>query len=142
MIRPGNFLESKRICLPLDMSNQLKVKSMQLEAKRMKLEASEHLIGKYINQVLWSDVNPIGKIVAIKSKTKIVLARVNAVKNNVEMVYEPGGFSAHCVNNWQQSWEFEVDENDLFEVSYSWSNFKKSFYRVDRSPDKFHDYNF
>jgi hypothetical protein len=135
MIRPGNFLESKRICLPLDMSNQLKVKSM-------KLEASEHLIGKYVNQVLWSDVNPIGKIVAIKSKTKLVLARVEAIANVTKMQFEPGGFSAHCSNNNAQKWLYAVDENDLFEVSYSWTNFKKSFYRVENAPYKFYDFNF
>ena len=38
--------------------------------KNNKLEANNELIGKYVNQVLWSDVDPVGKIVGIKGKTR------------------------------------------------------------------------
>jgi len=46
--------------------------------KKEKFIVSESLIGKYINQYLWSDVNPVGKIVGVKGKTKVIIQPVVA----------------------------------------------------------------
>ena len=99
------------------------------------------LIGKYINKVLWSDVEPIGKIVALKGKYKVIVQKVEATENKTKMEFERGGFSFHCPNNHQQRYDFfETDE--FIELSISESNMKKSFLRIGDSPRKFYDYNF
>ena len=36
-----------------------------IRTTKEKFQVTEELIGKYINQVLWSDINPVGKIVGI-----------------------------------------------------------------------------
>ena len=110
--------------------------------KRERLVATPDLIGKYINEVLWSDVNPVGQIVDIKGKTTLIVARVTADHNKTKMEYIPGGFAGHCTNMYDQDWEFTLHENDLFEVNYSRTNFKKRFYAIYDYPRKFYDYNF
>jgi hypothetical protein len=103
--------------------------------------AEPSLIGKYINEYLWSDVNPVGKIIGVKGKSTLILARVGYTRDEtVKMEFIPGGFSAHCVNNHSQKWIYSVDEKDTFTVRLS-----KSFLRRNRIEDKpyhFYDFNF
>ncbi len=106
-----------------------------------KLELTPELIGKYINQVLWSDVDPIGKIVGIKGKSKVLIQPVVAGENKAKMEFVPGGFSAVCINQYNQSYEF-TEVGEVFEASLSNSSMKKNFWRISDSPRKFYDYNF
>lgn len=101
--------------------------------------ATEDMIGKYINEVLYSDVNPIGKIVGIKSKTILYVQPIVAVENKTKMNFIPGGFSAHCTNNYSQEWIFE-EQGDVIEVKMTVG--KYDYKRISDSPRKFYDYNF
>ena len=109
--------------------------------KNEKLVLSEEMVGTYINRVLWSDVMPLGRIVSIKSKTKVLVQRVKAGENKVKMEFVPGGFAGHCVNNYRQDYDF-YDEGQPFELSLSRSSMKRSFLQFANCPMKHHDYNF
>jgi hypothetical protein len=105
------------------------------------METNKDLIGKYINTYLWTDVNPLGKIVGIKGKTGVVLARVHCERDeSVQMNFIPGGFSAHCTNNYSQKWIYTVDENDTFTVRLGKGFLKRN--RIQDAPYHFYDYNF
>ena len=99
------------------------------------------LIGKYINTYRWSEVNPLGKIIGIKGKSTLILARVNYKRDeSVQMDFIPGGFSAHCTNNHAQKWIYSVDESDTFTVRLSKSFLRRN--RIAEAPYHFYDFNF
>jgi hypothetical protein len=106
-----------------------------------KFKVSEELIGKYINRSLWSDVNPVGKIIAIKSKTKVIIQPVEAGENLVKMEYIPGGFAGHCVNQREQKYEFS-EFGEPFEASLSNTSMRQQFWYISEAPRKYYDYNF
>ena len=106
-----------------------------------KFQVTPELIGKYINQVLWSDVNPIGKIVGVKGKTKVLIQPVEAGPNKAKMEYIPGGFAGHCVNQYDQQYDFS-EVGEVFEASLSNSSMKRNFWRIGDNPRKFYDFNF
>lgn len=107
----------------------------------MKLVVNEELIGKYINRVLWSDVDPVGRIVGIKGKTKVIIQTINASKNKTKMQFVAGGFAGHCVNQSAQDYDF-ILEDYTFEASLSNTSLKKRFWSIDDRPRKWYDYNF
>ena len=109
--------------------------------KNEKFIVTEELVGKYLNQVLWSDVNPIGKIVDIKGKTKVIVQPVKAGPNKAKMEFIPGGFSAHCTNMYDQHYDF-IERGEMFEISLSNSSMKRSFLGISDYPSKHYDYNF
>ena len=103
--------------------------------------ATPSLIGKYINRYLWSDVIPVGKIIGIKGKSTLIMARVNYTRDeSVKMNFIPGGFSAHCTNNYAQEWIYTVDETDTFTVRLS--NLFLRQCKIDEKPIHFYDFNF
>jgi hypothetical protein len=105
------------------------------------ISTNPEMVGKYINTYLWSDVNPLGKIMGIKGKTQLILARVHATRDeSVKMEFIPGGFSAHCTNNHSQKWIYSVDEADTFTVRISKSFLQRN--RIEDSPYHFYDFNF
>jgi hypothetical protein len=106
-----------------------------------KLEVNNELIGKYINRVLWSDVDPVGKIIGIKGKTKIIIQPIQAGKNKVKMEYIVGGFAGHCYNQGDQEYDFNEYGNP-FETSLSSSSLKCNSWSIDERPRKYYDYNF
>ena len=106
-----------------------------------KLEVTPELIGKYINQVLWSDVNPVGRIIAVKSKTKVVIQPVKAGQNKTKMEYIPGGFAGHCYNQHDQEYDF-AEQGEVFEASLSNSSMRGNRWSIDERPRKFYDFNF
>jgi hypothetical protein len=109
--------------------------------KNAKLELTNELIGKYINRVLYSDVDPVGKIVGIKGKTKVLIQPISASENKTKMDFIPGGFSAHCTNMYDQSYEF-YEDGEVFEATLSKTAMKKRFWSISQNPRKFYDYNF
>ena len=109
--------------------------------KNAKLELTNELIGKYINRVLYSDVDPVGKIVGIKGKTKILIQPVFASENKADMNFIPGGFAGHCTNMYDQHYEF-YEDGEVFEATLSKTAMKKRFWSINEHPRKFYDYNF
>lgn len=102
---------------------------------------TENLIGKYLNRYLYSDVQPIGKIIGLKknTKSKVIVQRVEASENKTQMEFVSGGFSAICTNQWAQEYDFSETE-EVFEVRLS-NGYLKNV-RVEDIPVKFYDYNF
>lgn len=109
--------------------------------KNEKFIVTEELVGKYLNQVLWSDVNPIGKIVDIKGKTKVIVQPVKAGPNKAKMEYVVGGFAGHCTNMYDQHYDF-FEEGNTYEMSLSNASMKRRFIRVHDAPCKHYDFNF
>ena len=105
------------------------------------MENNKELIGKFVTRVLWTDADIVGEIVGTFGKTGILIKRMKATKNSAKMEFIAGGFSAHCVNNWNQDWEFEYSENtDLIKLRLG-KSFKKRF-TITEKPYNFYDYNF
>lgn len=100
---------------------------------------TSELIGKYINRYGYSDINPIGKIVGIKSKTIVLVQRIEASENKTKMNFEVGGFSAICTNNWNQEYDF-TELNEVIEVRISNAFLRNA--RIEETPVKHYDYNF
>lgn len=104
-------------------------------------EGVQGLEGKYINRHLWSDSNPVGKIIATRGKNFVTIQPVEAGKNKVKMEFEVGGFSAHCLNNNQQSYDF-FEVGEPYEVRLSKSALANNFWSIEEAPYKHYDYNF
>ena len=109
--------------------------------KKEKFVVTQELIGKYLNQYLWSDVNPIGKIVGIKGKTKVLVQPVVAGPNKAKMEFIPGGFSAHCTNMYDQHYDF-TEQGEVFEMSLSNFKMKRTHLGIADHPHKHYDFNF
>jgi hypothetical protein len=105
---------------------------------KARFSTSEDLIGKYINRHGYSDIDPIGKIVGIKSKTIVYVQPMVAGDNLTKMEWISGGFVGHCVNQNEQRYEF-TEEGNVFEMRLSAGD--KS-HRISDRPMKYYDYNF
>ena len=115
------------------------IKISPIKKQRQGFEAQPEMVGKYINEYLYSDVNPVGRIVGIKSKTILYVQPVVATRNKTEMEMIPGGFSYHCTNNRAQEWEYE-EQGDIIEVKMTTGRY--DWKRIVDAPRKFYDYNF
>ena len=109
--------------------------------RTQKLDINESLIGKYINMCLFTDARPVGKIVGIKGKTKVLIQPVIAGENKTKMKMIPGGFSAHTVNNRSQEYDYK-EVGEVYEQRLSAYMLKRMFWRIHDAPYKFHDYNY
>ena len=109
--------------------------------KKEKFVVTQELVGKYINQYLWSDVNPIGKIVGIKGKTKVVVQPVVAGPNKAKMEFIPGGFAGHCTNMYDQHYDF-TEQGKVFEMTLSNFKMKRTHLGIADHPHKHYDFNF
>ena len=103
------------------------------------MKQTADLIGKYLNRYGYSDVNPIGKIIAVSGKQTVTVQRVEAGENLRKMEFVPGGFSAVCLNTWNQEYNYTETE-ETFNVRLSKCYLKTV--RVDDQPYKYYDYNF
>ncbi len=112
-----------------------------MKKESTRLTATSELIGKYINRRLWTDVVPEGMVVGIKGKTTLILAHVHVERNeDIKMNFIPGGFSAHCTNNYAQEWIFTVDKSNLREFKFTKGNMHRC--SIEDSPRYFYDFNF
>ena len=103
------------------------------------MENLAELIGKYVNESGYSDIYPIGKIIATKGKTTLIIKRVIATEQTQEMKFISGGFAGICTNQDNQKWNFEeIDEKIEMRVS---KQFNRRYFLADE-PKKFYDYNF
>jgi hypothetical protein len=105
---------------------------------RKTFTVTEDMVGKYINQHLYTDVIPVGKIVGIKSKTVVLLQPITATKNKTKMEFVVGGFAGHCVNQYAQDWDFEeYGEVKEFKIAAN-----DRYNRISDAPIHYYDYNF
>ncbi len=97
------------------------------------------MVGKFVNRYLYTDIQPVGQIVAIKGKGTLVIRKVVASSNKTKMDYVVGGFSAICTNQGEQEYDFEILDETI-EMRYSKQFLKQ--YGIDSKPRKYYDYNF
>jgi len=103
------------------------------------LQVSAELIGKFVNRYLYTDIQQVGKIVGIKGKTTIIIELYEASENKTKMEFIPGGFAGHCINNWNQDYDF-TPTGEIIEKRIG-KRFYKS-YGIDQELHKHYDYNF
>lgn len=107
--------------------------------KYSEFKFDDSLIGKYINYYGYSDIEPIGKIIALKGKSSVVVKLVEAGENKTKMEFIPGGFAGHCINQFAQSYDYtEKEETKVMRISKKF--FK--YYGIADAPHKYYDYNF
>lgn len=99
------------------------------------------LEGKYINRRLYSDVDPVGKIIATRGNNFVTIQPVYAGENKEKMEFVAGGFSAICINDHRQSYDF-YEHGDPYEIRLSKAMLKRMFYAIQDAPSKYYDYNF
>lgn len=99
------------------------------------------LIGLYINRSLFSDVDPIGKIVSTRGTNFVTIQPVEATENKTKMEFVKGGFSFICLNQYSQKYDF-YEYGEPYEVRLSKSMLKRNFWVIQSFPRKFYDYNF
>ena len=107
--------------------------------KKASFQTTPDMIGKYINRILYTDREPLGKIVGIKSKTILYVQRVSASENKTKMNFHIGGFSAHCDNNWAQEYDY-IEEDEIIEIRMTLG--RNGGMRICDRPMKYYDYNF
>lgn len=116
-----------------------------ITTKREIMQVDASMIGKYINQYLWSDVNPVGKVIGIQGKTTLICIKVTASENLTpmsELGFEAGGFVGTYHNQRAQRYEFAEHSDEVFKLRYGKSLRRKQFMSLADSPSKFYDYNF
>lgn len=102
-------------------------------------QLSPDLIGKFLNRYGYSDINPVGKIVALVGKQSVKVELYAATEQITKLEFQVGGFSAHCVNQGAQQWNIE-SRNEFVTIRMS-AVFLRSV-RVEDEPVKYYDYNF
>ena len=104
-------------------------------------EGAQGLEGMYINQHLWSDSNPVGKIIATRGKNFVTIQPVEAGENKTKMEFVPGGFSAICLNDSKQQYDF-FEVGEPYEVRLSKSQMANNYWHIEEAPYKHYDFNF
>jgi hypothetical protein len=100
---------------------------------------NKELIGKFVSRKGYTDLYIVGQVVGVYGKTGIVIQEMKAVRNTVKMNYVAGGFSAVCLNNSDQRWEFETLESTIKD------RVSKAFFKIfliSDEPRHHYDYNF
>jgi hypothetical protein len=97
------------------------------------------LIGKFVSRKGYTDLYIVGQVIGVYGKTGIIIQEMKAVRNTVKMNYVAGGFSAICLNNSDQRWEFETLESTIKD------RVSKAFFKIfviSDEPRHHYDYNF
>ena len=106
-----------------------------------KFQVTPELIGKYINQSMYTDVNPIGKVIGIKGKTGVIIQPVEASENKTKMKWASGGFAGNCYNQDEQEYDF-YEVREPFEMKLSNTKLKSLRWGFADRPIKYYDFNF
>lgn len=114
---------------------------MKTRINKNNYEGVQGLEGKYINQHLWSDSNPVGKIISTRGKNFVTIQPVEASENKTKMEFVVGGFSAICLNDSKQQYDF-VEVGEPFEVRLSKAQLANKYWAIEDAPFKHYDYNF
>jgi hypothetical protein len=103
------------------------------------LKVSAEMIGKFVNRYLYTDIQQVGQIVGTKGKTTIIIELYEASENKSKMEFIPGGFSAICLNNHSQDYDFTAT-GKMIEMRIGKAFYKQ--YEIEQKPYKHYDYNF
>jgi len=100
---------------------------------------SQELIGKFVNRYLYTDIQHVGKIVGLKGKTILLVELYEKSENKTKMEFVTGGFSAICLNQWEQEYDFQPT-GQIIEKRFSKEFLKQN--RIEDKPVEFYDFNF
>lgn len=120
--------------------NKLKTEQMETINSRNYIGV-QGLEGRFINRRLWSDTNPVGKIISTRGKNFVTIQPIEAGKNKTKMSFEIGGFSAICTNQYEQSYDF-TESGEPYEIRLSKSMLSNKYYHIESAPKNYYDYNF
>ena len=100
----------------------------------------------YANHYGWSDVNPFEVVKTVSDKTLEVRAMEAKLHPDWKPEFVPGGFSAHCTNNFEQEWDIKSNENNpIIRIRLGKKGWKDAHGRrfgLSDAPRKHYDYNF
>lgn len=99
-------------------------------------------IRSYCNEAGYSDWHPY-EVVRVVSANCVEVRRMDTKQIVFPKQFEVGGFSAICVDNWNQEYEYTSNENNaimkLRKGKKGWGNGK---FHMSDAPFKHYDYNF
>jgi len=107
-----------------------------------KKESIDKLIGTFINRCGYTDISPVGQVIAASGRTlhlRRVITTTEWPINKTELKWEKGGFGSICVNQYEQKWGYEITD-DVIEMRVSKQAVKTLF--ASDEPIRFYDYNF
>ena len=124
------------------------VETMHTIQRRLKsfLDGYHHTtkIRKYANLVLWSDIEPY-EVVRIISDKCVEIRPMQTKQIVFPKQFFVGGFSAHCADNYNQSYEYSSNETAptmrIRKGKKGWKSGSLKF-RMQDAPVKHYDYNF
>ena len=100
---------------------------------------------RFANRCGYSDVYPY-EIVRIVSDKTIEVRAMDVSENKTKMDFDIGGFSAHCSNQSEQSYDYSSNEEaHVFRIrlgKQGWKCKNGNRFSIDAEPFKYHDYNF
>lgn len=102
-------------------------------------QSIDSLIGTFLNRIGYSDVDPIGQVIGVKGKKTLIVREVLATEQKTKLEWVAGGFSAICLNQGNQSWDFEITDN-IIEIKVTKAATRQI--RSNERPVKYYDYNF
>jgi hypothetical protein len=104
------------------------------------------MVGKFLNQKGWTDVEPY-EIVKVVSAKQVIVRPMDAVLDpSWQREVSPGGFAGHVMNNHEQKWNITSNptapERRVRLGKKGWKDAYGNYYSLSDSPRKFYDYNF
>jgi hypothetical protein len=100
---------------------------------------SQELVGKFVNRYLYTDIQHVGKIVSLKGKTILLVELYEKSENKTKMEFVTGGFSAICLNDSEQKYDFSPT-GEVVEIRFSKQFLKQN--RIEDKPREYYDFNF
>ena len=106
----------------------------------------ENMVGKFMNQRGWTDVERYEIVKAVSDKTVVIRAMKAELDKNWMPEVSIGGFLGRVENNSEQRWVITSDtQAPEFRVRLGkkgWKDAHGNLYTLSDSPRKFYDYNF
>jgi hypothetical protein len=101
----------------------------------------------YANQLGYSDITPFEVVRIVSDKCLEIRALKTVLLNNKDLVFDVGGFSAHCSNQDIQEWSYEpCKDSPVHKIRKSnrgvWKNKWGDTYAVGDKPRRRYDFNF
>ena len=115
------------------------------EIAKKQLSVRDLKVGDGVTVHYWSDANAY--TIIKRTAKSLTLQRDKATLSpDFKPEFIPGGFCAHCTNQYEQSYTYERDPNGRIMKAY-WSEKKKCFFadkslRVTPGRHEYYDYNF
>jgi len=99
-------------------------------------------IRQYCNEYGYTDVHPY-EVVRVISPNCVILRALDTIQTKFPQHYEVGGFSAHCVDNYNQEYTYHSNVlNPLVKIKKGKKGWGNGKFQMSNFPQKHYDYNF